>query len=131
MKRQKRRTIREKKYLVAIPIPDLDRTGRKLESMRTAEWLNRARKELTECFGGTTVIPAPGTNILDGEVVYEKGQRLVVSACRNRDDFLTKRDRIEAFAGRMAEELNQNAVFVLAFPSDSFLVEVTVWRDDK
>lgn len=38
--------------------------------------------------------------------------------------FLARRDRIEAFVTRMGEELNQDAVSVLAFDSDSFLIEL-------
>lgn len=38
--------------------------------------------------------------------------------------FLANRDRIETFVTRMGEELNQDAVFVLAFDSDSFLIEL-------
>lgn len=83
-----------------------------------------AQQELTECFGGATAVPAPGTNIVGGKVLYEVGQTLVVSACESREEFLANRDRIEAFVTQMGEELNQDAVFVLAFDSDSFLIEL-------
>jgi hypothetical protein len=69
-------------------------------------------------------VPAPGTNIVGGKVLYEAGQTLVVSACDSREDFLDRRDRIEGFVTRMGEDLNQDAVFVLAFDSDSFLIEL-------
>ena len=59
-----------------------------------------------------------------GKILYEAGQVLVVSACDSREEFLARRDRIEAFVARMGEELNQDAVFVLAFDSDSFLIEL-------
>jgi len=42
----------------------------------------------------------------------------------SREEFLAHRDRIEAFVARMGEDLNQDAVFVLAFDSDSFLIEL-------
>ena len=87
-------------------------------------WVKLAEQELTECFGGATPVPSPGTNILDGRIVYEEGQTLVCSACENRKEFLKKRDRIAAFVERMGSDLNQFAVFVLAFPSDSFLIEI-------
>jgi len=48
----------------------------------------------------------------------------VVSACDSRAEFLAHRDRIEAFVTRMGEDLDQDAVFVLAFDSDSFLIEL-------
>lgn len=69
-------------------------------------------------------MPAPGTNIVGGKILYESGQTLVVSACDSRDEFLAKRERIEGFVTRMGDELNQNAVFVPAFDSDSFLIEL-------
>ena len=47
-----------------------------------------------------------------------------MSACDSREEFLANRNRIEAFVTRMGEELNQDAVFVLAFDSDSFLIEL-------
>lgn len=88
------------------------------------KWIKLAEKELTECFGGATPVPSPGTNILDGRIVYEEGQTLVCSACENRKGFLEKRDRITVFVEKMGSDLTQFAVFVLAFPSDSFLIEI-------
>jgi hypothetical protein len=87
-------------------------------------WVDLAQEELTDCFGGATPLPSPGTNIIDGKVLYEKGQILVCSACNNRSEFLEKRDRISAFVERMGADLKQDSVFVLAFPSDSFLIEI-------
>jgi len=83
-----------------------------------------AERELTECFGGATPIPSPGTNIIDGKVLYERGQILVLSGCDSRSEFLEKRDRIQAFVERMGRDLHQKLVFVLACPSDSFLTEI-------
>ena len=87
-------------------------------------WTRRASKELTDCFGGSTPVPAPGTNVLEGRVLYEKGQVLVVSGCDDRREFLKHRARLQSFVKCMGEELDQAWVFVLAFPSDSFLLEV-------
>lgn len=115
---------RDKRYLVAIPVPFLDRYARELGEGNVQRWVTLAQQELTECFGGATAIPAPGTNIVGGKILYEAGQVLVVSACDSRGTFLANRDRIEAFVTRMGEELNQDAVFVLAFDSDSFLIEL-------
>ncbi len=67
---------------------------------------------------------AQGVNLGDHGLLYEKDQVLVVSACRNRREFLRRRDRIAAFVERMGEDLDQDAVFVLACPSDSFLIEM-------
>ena len=108
---------------MAIPIPFLDRNGRKLNPGAVEKWTRRAELELSECFGGATPVPSPGINILGREVLYEKGQTLVMSACGDRDEYLAKRDRIQTFAERMAEALNQHSVFVLAFQSDSFMIE--------
>ena len=82
-----------------------------------------AQRELSDCFGGATRVPSPGDNIVGGMVLYEEGQTLVMSLCDDRDEYLAKRDRIEAFADRMAEELNQQSVFVLASPADCFIIE--------
>jgi hypothetical protein len=118
----------EKSYLVAIPIPALDRLGRPLAAALIAEWTRRTMDELTSCFGGATPVPAPGTNVVfgpDGEaqVLYEGGQTLILAACDSRDQFLEHRGRIDVLAEQMADALDQYAVFVLACPSDSFLVE--------
>ncbi len=115
---------REKRYLVAVPVPVLDKYGRQLSGGDVQRWVTLAQEELTECFGGATAVPAPGTNIVGGRILYEAEQTLVVSACDSREDFLARRDRIEAFVTRMGEELNQDSVFVLAFDSDSFLIEL-------
>jgi hypothetical protein len=114
----------DKPYLVAIPVPSLDVNGAQLTKVEIDKWVRRALDELTQCFGGATPIAAPGTNVLDGRILYEKDQIVIVSACGSRDDFLQKRGRIEAFADRMRRGLRQYAVFVLACPSDSFLVEI-------
>jgi hypothetical protein len=115
---------RDKQYPVAIPVPFLDRRGRELSEREVQRWVARAQHELTECFGGATAVPAPGTNIVGGKILYEAGQVLVVAACDSRDEFLGHRNRIEAFVTLMGQELNQDAVFVLAFDSDSFLIEL-------
>lgn len=115
---------RDKRYLVAVPVPFLDKRARELSGSEIQRWVTLAQQELTECFGGATAVPAPGTNIVGGKILYEAGQVLVVSACDSREEFLAHRGRIEAFVTRMGEELNQDAVFVLAFDSDSFLIEL-------
>jgi hypothetical protein len=122
--RKKLGNLALKKYLVAIPVPCLDRNGRKLIRSRVNKWVQMAEKELTECFGGATPIPSSGTNIIDGKILYEMGQMLVHSTCDSRRDFLKKRNRIQAFVERMGKDLDQKFVFVLACPSDSFLIEI-------
>lgn len=114
----------DKRYLVALPVPFLDRRARELSESEVQRWVAHAEQELTECFGGATAVPAPGTNIVGGKILYEAGQVLVVSACNSREEFLAHRDRIEAFVTRMGQDLDQDAVFVLAFDSDSFLIEL-------
>lgn len=122
---QQPRRVVDKRYLVAIPVPSLDINGTPLDQSEIDTWVRKTLDELTECFGGAMLIAAPGTNILDGRILYEKDQVIVVSACDSRDEFLQKRSRIEAFAEEMRRDLRQYAVFVLACPSDSFLVEIT------
>jgi hypothetical protein len=120
-----------KKYQVAIPVPCLDRNGRKLIRSRVEKWVRMAEMELTECFGGATPIPSSGTNIIDGKILYESGQMLVYSTCDNRSEFLGKRNRIQAFVERMGRDLDQKFVFVLACPSDSFLIEIEMRSRSK
>ena len=125
MKKRPRFAISEKKYLVAIPVPSLDRKGRAISQSEVDKWSRRTQEELTRCFGGATPLPAPGTNIVGRKVLYEEGQVLVLSGCcEDREQFLRKRERIEAFAEAMARALDQHSVFVLAFASDSFLIEM-------
>ncbi len=131
MKRKKDRKLTLKKYVVAIPVPWLDQDGRKLKRARVERWVRMAERELTECFGGATPVPSAGTNIVDGKILYEKGQILVHSACDNRSEFLEKRARIGAFVERMGRDLDQRLVFVLACPSDSFLIEIETENQAK
>jgi len=87
--------------------------------------------ELSKCFGGATPVPSPGINILAGKVLYEEGQTLVLSLCASRDEYLAKRVRLETFADRMAEALDQESVLVIASPSDSFLIEYRAGGKDQ
>ena len=124
------RQMREKKLLVAVPIPCLDRNAHALGTAEMESWKRKALTVLTDCFGGATAIPAPGVNLLTDpetghtKVLYEEKQTLVLSACESRDEFLEKRARIAEFAGRMGKALNQDSVFVLSFSSESCLIEI-------
>lgn len=111
-------------YVVAIPIPFLDRLGKPLPARKREKWVRLLLTELAECFGGATQIPAPGTNMVDGQLLYERGQTLVLAACRNRSEYLASKSRIKTLVLRMSAGLRQNSVFVLAFQSDSFLIEI-------
>lgn len=129
MKKHARLTA--KSYLVGIPVPYLDRNGQKLDRSLTATWTKKTLLELTECFGGATPLSAPATNRVGENILFEEGQTLVLSGCDDRDEYLLKRDRIQEFAERMGVALNQYSVFVLAFPSDSFLLEIAVTRKTR
>ena len=95
-----------------------------VDRRQTQKWIRLAEEELTQCFGGATPIPSPGTNIIDGRILYEEGQVLVCSACGSRKEFLKYRDRLARFVERMGNDLNQDSVFLLAFRSDSLLIEI-------
>lgn len=110
--------------MVGIAIPYLDRRGKRLRPSQVKTWTEKAAVELTDCFGGATSIPAPGTNVVDGKVLYEKGQVVVHSACQSREEFLPHRERLAAFIERMGQALDQDGVFLLAFASDSLLIEL-------
>jgi hypothetical protein len=123
-------TVLEKRYLVGIPIPSLDMRGQPLHSAEVETWTQKTLDELTACFGGATPIPAPGLNVVQDRTgkpltLFEHGQTLVLSGCSSRTEFRSKRPRIRRCAEKMATSLHPQAVFVLAFPSDSFLIEVT------
>ena len=109
-------------FLVGIPIPSQDRDGCALKKSEVEKWTARTSQTLTDCFGGATPLPAPSTNRVGTRVIFEKGQVLVLSACKNRNEYLSKQLVIGRLAQDMKESLNQYAVIVLAFPSDSFLV---------
>ena len=121
--------VHELTYMVGIPIPYLDRRGNPLAKREVTAWRQKAEQLLTECFGGVTRLAAPGLNQVrtPGEgrlTLFEKGQILLLSGCAHRPAFLLHRDRIEKFVKRMGQALDQQDVFVLAFDSDSFLIEV-------
>jgi len=118
------KSAHRKGYLVAIPIPSLGRDGQRVKKANFEKWARTVQKELTECFGGATRMAAPGANLREGDLLYERDQVLVVSACDNRRAFLKKRSRIATLVRRMGEDLDQESVFVLACPSDSFLIEI-------
>src|SRR3990172_4271097 len=111
-----------KNYVVAIPIPSLDKKGKALVDQRREKWQRRVQTELTKCFGGAIRYQSPGTFLLpDRETgrirsYIEKGQTLVVSACNDPDEFLAKRDSIQKLIVAMGNGLNQASVFVLGFP---------------
>lgn len=46
------------------------------------------------------------------------------SACADRTAFLQHRDRLVDLIVRMREDLNQADVFILAYASDSLLIEL-------
>ena len=54
----------------------------------------------------------------------EKGQVVLRSACSDRDAFLAHRERLVDLVVRTGEELDQADVFILAYASDSLLIEV-------
>lgn len=121
--------VHELTYMVGIPIPYLDRRGNPLAKREIQRWRQKAERLLTDCFGGVTPLSAPGLNMVrepgGGKLtLFEKGQVLLLSGCANRQAFLVHRDRIENFVKRMGQALDQQDVFVLAFESDSFLIEV-------
>lgn len=78
---------------------------------------------MTKLFGGTTAVPAPGTNILDGEVLYEEGQTLITSCCRNREEYDKYKAQITDLAVNMGSALRQAYVIVLGWEADTEILE--------
>ncbi len=121
--------VRELKYLIEIPIPYVDKHGKKLDKRKRSEWRSKLGELLTECFGAFTPGKAPALNRVqaaDGRWVTlaERGQVVLRSACPDRDAFLQHCDRLVNFLVQMGEDLNQADVFIMAYPSDSLLIEV-------
>ena len=121
--------VRTLKYLIEIPIPYVDKHGVTLSRTKRSKWRRQLGELLTECFGGFTPGEAPALNRVqtaDGKwiTLAEKGQVVLRSACPNRAAFLRHRDRLVDFVVRMGEDLNQADVFILAYRSDSLLIEV-------
>lgn len=102
--------VSEKRYMVGIVIPALDRTGHQLAASEVETWTKRALDELTACFGGATSIPAPGTNVVPGPTgellkLFEPGQTLILSACSDQDEYESKRPQIKHFVVSMQAAL--------------------------
>ena len=55
---------------------------------------------------------------------HREGPVVLRSACSNRDAFLAHRERLVDLVVRMGEDLDQADVFILAYDSDSLLIEV-------
>jgi hypothetical protein len=121
--------MHELRYLVEIPIPYVDRKGRTLDRRKRLRWQRRIEAVLTECFGGFTAAKAPAMNRVQTAggswmTLTERGQVVLRSACRDRAAFLAHRKRLVNLVVRMGEQLNQADVFILAYDSDSLLIEV-------
>lgn len=113
-----KRRIQGLRYLVEIPIPYVDRQGHKVDSRRRMHWRRQLEELLTQCFGGFTPGRAPALNRVqaaDGSwlTLSDKGQVV-----------LRHRDRLVDLIVRMGEDLNQADVFILAYASDSMLIEL-------
>lgn len=124
-----RRRVHELRYLVEIPIPYVDRRGRALDRRKRLRWQRRIEVLLTECFDGFTPAKARAMNRVqkaDGSwmTLTERGQVVLRSACSGRDAFLAQRERLVDLVVRMGEDLDQADVFILAYDSDSLLIEV-------
>ena len=121
--------VHELRYLVEIPIPYVDRRGRALDRRKRLRWQRRIEAVLTECFGGFTPAKAPAMNRVQTaggswRTLTERGQVVLRSACSDRDAFLAHRERLVNLVVRMGEDLAQADVFILAYDSDSMLIEV-------
>lgn len=102
-------------FVVAIPIPRIDRTGRRVPATRVTQWKERALLVLGDCFGGAIATRSPGPyRHQDGTSVFDRDQWVVQAGCASREVYLRHRARIEAFAEEMGTQLRQEAVFVLA-----------------
>lgn len=103
-------------YIVAVPIPRVDRWGKLLPVTKVRLWKEDALRLLGECFGGAIATRSAGPyRHQDGTVVFDRGQWVVQAGCTSRDEYLIHRPAIEELAGDMGVALDQEAVFVLAY----------------
>jgi hypothetical protein len=112
-------------YLVAFVIPSLGRKkNQTLKKEKRQEAIEITLKELEGLFGGATTMESRGvTRMLDGTVLVDHEQTLVLTGT-TRKEFLSKKAAIEKVAVEVGKMLDQEAVAVLAYDSDSYIVEL-------
>lgn len=104
-------------YVVAIPIPRLNWRGRKLPVSLVRLWKENTLRFFGECFGGAIATRSAGPyRHQDGTVVFDRGQWVVQAGCSSRGRYLRHRRQIEEFAEELGRALDQESMFVLAYP---------------
>lgn len=112
-------------YLVAVVMPSLGRKkNQTLKKKKRQEAIEITLKELERLFGGATTMESQGvTRMIDGTILVDHNQTLVLTGT-TRKEFLSRKAAVEKVAVEVGKMLNQEAVAVLAYDSDSFIVEL-------
>ena len=104
-------------FVAAVPIPTKGRDGRRLSKRRRLKAVDKALKGFHEMFDGAKEIPSPGTyKTRAGRTLVERGEPLVISMT-TRAVFRKQRRKVEALIGEVGDDLNQEAMAVIAFDS--------------
>jgi hypothetical protein len=106
------------RYLVAVPLPRLDRRGRRIGKVRQERARDRLMRAFGRWFGGATAMPCAGTwqPLDDRTIMVDKGQIVVVSMTTKRQ-FRRRRPALARLVGALADELDQEAMAVISFPT--------------
>lgn len=104
-------------FVVAVPIPTRDRNGRPLPRKARSKAIAKVLKRFDELFGGAKEIASPGTyKARSGKTIVEEREPLVISMTTRRF-YLRQKDEVEKLASQVGDELNQEAMAVVAFDS--------------
>lgn len=104
-------------FVAAVPIPTLDRNGRRLPKKRRKKAVDKVMKELDALFGGAKVIPSPATyRTKSGRTLVEEKEPLVISMT-TRTLFRKHNRKVEELASHVGDDLDQEAMAVIAFDS--------------
>ena len=116
--------VKRLSYLVAVPIPKLNKEKRRLTKAKVDKATERLLKAFGEWFGGATAMPCLGTwEMLDGSGMAVDKDQTVVVAMTTRKQFQKFRRRIEQVVGEVGDLLEQGGMAVIAYPTaEGFLL---------
>lgn len=102
-------------FVAAVPVPTRDRSGRRLPSKTRRRAIDKVLEKFHELFGGAKAIPSPATyKTISGKTIVEENEPLVISMTTRRT-YLKHKKEVEKLASEVGDELNQEAMAVIAF----------------
>ncbi len=116
--------VKRLSYLVAVPIPRLNKEKKRLAKSKVNKATERLLKAFGEWFGGATTMPCLGTwEMLDGSGVAVDKNQTVVMAMTTRKQFQKFRRQIEQVVEEVGDLLEQEGMAVIAYPTaEGFLL---------